>query len=150
MAVSACPRVRLSNDRGVYADQQFIEHDAQRIDVSPGIYVILALDLFGADIFQRTEEALVLGVDRLLGQRQVGGLGDAEIDDLHGCLVAFLRHKDILRFQIPVDDALLVGMANRQTNVVKQFDTGVQAQFLWVSAYSSRVWPGTYSMANQG
>ncbi len=96
------------------AGQQLVQEHTQRVDVAAGVDVhAREFDLLGAHV-QRCAHELGEGrVDRLVGEALSGGLGNAEIDDLgHGGAVDD-RNQDVRRFQVAVDDPLLVARAAR-------------------------------------
>ena len=66
------------------AGQQLVEEHAQGVDVAAGVDVQAPVDLglLGAHVQRRADELGEAGVERLLGERWPGGLGDAEVDDL--------------------------------------------------------------------
>jgi hypothetical protein len=66
-----------------HTHKQFVEHHAQRVDVAARVDIDSAdLRLLGAHILRRADHRAVLGEDRLVRQRPVERLGDAEVDDL--------------------------------------------------------------------
>jgi hypothetical protein len=66
--------------------------------------------LLGAHVLRRADDGPELGEERAFGQPLVDGLGDAEIDDLGDGLAVVERDQDVGRFDVAVDDALLVGV----------------------------------------
>jgi len=71
-----------------------------------------------------------IGEDRLLGQTVIGGLGDAEVDDLrHGAAVV-QRHHHVRRLEVAVNDALLVTVMNRVAHLGKQRKAGTNTQLV--------------------
>ncbi len=65
------------------AREQFVERDAERIDVTAGVDVETGhLGLFGAHVLRRADELRRTGEQRLFGELLPDRLGDAEVDDL--------------------------------------------------------------------
>ena len=82
---------------GVDPRDTLVEKRAEREEVAPRVDA-LAARLLGAHVPE-------LALERALGARLVDGatrLGDAEVGDLH---LAFERQKDVLRRDVPMDDA---------------------------------------------
>ena len=50
-------------------------------------------------------------------------LGDAEVDHLDDLLVVVQRDHDVRRFQVAVDDSLLMSMLNRLADVDEKYQT---------------------------
>jgi len=63
---------------------------------------------------------LELGEKGLVSQPLLGGLGNAEVDHLGNRLVAVQRHQDIGRFNVAVNDPLLVRVLDRRANFKEQ------------------------------
>ena len=77
------------------AGQQFVQHDAQRVDIGPDVEVIHhPVELLGAHVLQRAHDASVASQHR--GERRVllHASGDTEIDDLR---LAGRPHQNIAR-----------------------------------------------------
>ena len=86
--------------------QHLVEDDAQRVDVGPVIDLQRPLHLLRGHVVQRAHHL------PRPGQREVAGvaaqqLGQAEVGDLHAALAV---QQDVLRLDVAVDDALLVGV----------------------------------------
>ena len=56
---------------------------------------------------------------RLFGQSLIGRLGDAEVDDLGNGLAVVQRHQHVGRFEIAMNDSLLMRVLHRLANVTK-------------------------------
>ena len=80
--------------------QEFVEGQAERKDVAAGVGV--AVELFGRHVAERAED--VAGVGQVL---LIGGLGEAEVGDPD---TAMSVEEQVARFDVAVDDALLVGV----------------------------------------
>ena len=94
--------------------EQFIEQHAQRVDVRAGVDVQIAqLRLLRTHVGGSADEVGIASKERLFRQLLVGGLGDAEVDHLGHRLAIMVRDHDVGRFDIPVDNALLVGVLDR-------------------------------------
>ena len=75
--------------------QQFVEKDAERIDVAAGVDVeLIQLGLLRAHVLGRADHRAEAGEQRLVGELRPGRLGDAEVDDLgHGPAVVHARRE---------------------------------------------------------
>ena len=106
---------------GRHARQQLVEQHAQRVDVRPRVDVQAAhLGLLGAHVLRRADHLGVAGEERLLGEPLVGGLGDAEVDDLGHGLAVVQRDQDVGRLDVAVDDSLLVGVLDGVADLDEQ------------------------------
>ena len=98
--------------------QRFVEHEAQGVDIAPGIHVAVAhAKLLGAHVSQRAHHVsrprhlrgvTVVGIDRPR---------HAEVDHLgfaHGI------HEDVAGLEIAVDDSLLVAVRHGSAHPAKQ------------------------------
>jgi hypothetical protein len=63
---------------------------------------------------------LELGEDGLVGQFLLGGLGDAEVDDLGHGAPSLTGDEDVGGLDVAVDDALLVGVLDRLADLMKR------------------------------
>ena len=104
------------------AGEQFVQQHAERINIATRVNVHRAkLRLLGTHIGGRADELLKRGVKGLVTQPLLaGGLGDAEVNDLGRGRVRRAGHEDVGRFDVPMDDALLVRVLDGFANVHKQ------------------------------
>jgi hypothetical protein len=65
-----------------------------------------SLRLLGAHVHGRADHLRDLRVDRGIGQRLVQGFGDAKVDHLGDGDVIVIRHQDVRRLDVAVDDTL--------------------------------------------
>src|SRR5204863_6451497 len=102
---------------------QFVEQNAQGINVAPGINIQAAhLGLFGTHIGRSADELLEGGKECLVGQSSLGCFGDAKVNDLgHGHAIV-QRDEDIGGFDIAMNNALLMGVLDGMANLNKQFE----------------------------
>ena len=102
------------------AGQQFVQHDAQRVDIGPDVEVIHhPVELLGAHVLQRAHDASVASQHR--GERRVllHASGDTEVDDLR---LAGRAHQNIARLQVAVDDSLVMAVGDRETGLPEEAD----------------------------
>ena len=88
---------------GLFGREHLVHHDAERVDVAAGVGK-LSPRLLGRDIVDGADGLAVILVDLVFQGR------DAEILHLHG---AVAQHHDVLGFDVPVDDAALMGVGKR-------------------------------------
>ena len=100
-----------------FTGQQFIEHHAERVDVGALVDVGRRLDLLGRHVVRAAEDGA------LHGQRDIGPLvatdqlGDAEVGDFHAPAGI---DEDVLRLDVPVEDALFVRELESGTDVLDE------------------------------
>jgi hypothetical protein len=93
------------------ARQQFVEQHAQGVDVRARVHAEgVHLGLLGAHVLEGADQGAELREQRPLRQPLLDRLGDAEVDDLGHRLVVVHRHEHVGRFDVAVDDPLLVGV----------------------------------------
>ena len=106
---------------GRFAGDQLVEKHAQAIDVASQVdFQAAHFGLFGAHVGGGTEELLERGEKGLIGQASLGGFGDSEIDDLGDRDAVMKCHEDIGRFNVPVNNSLLMRVLNGAANLQKQ------------------------------
>ena len=110
----------------VAAREEEIEQGAQGVDVG-GRGHALARDLLGRG--ERRGEGAPR-FQRQLGRRAVPGvpleeLGDAEVEELHP---AVLRHHDVRRLEVAVDDEVRVGVRHGGEDVEEEPDAGLDVE----------------------
>ena len=93
---------------------QLVKNHPERVHVASSVYVCAAkIGLFGAHVFRGADQLTGLGAERPFCQFHARGLGHAEVDHLGSWLPVIVRGDEYVRwFQIPVNDALHVGMLN--------------------------------------
>ncbi len=90
---------RLIAPERLLADEHLVHHDADGVDVAPGVRDP-ARDEFGGEVRDRAEQRLPAG------GRRARGPGEAEVADLDPAVVG---EQYVLGLQVAVDDAGLVG-----------------------------------------
>ena len=124
------------------AGQQFVKQDPQRVDVRARVdFEPAHLGLLRADVLWRTDELVESGVDRLVGQRLACGFGNPEVDDLGHGLVPVQCHQDVRRFEVAVNDPLLVSMLDGVANLHKQAQPLVWREPLFIAEPGDRHTP---------
>ena len=102
--------------------EQFVEHDAQRIDVAPRVDVQAALtSLFGTHVERRPDHLIETRVERLVGPLLAHRFGDAKVDDLGHRRAVMHFDQQITRLQIAVDHAFLMRMLHGLADRDEQF-----------------------------
>ena len=118
---------------GRAAGHQLVEQDAQGVDVAAGVDVQVGHEsLLGAHVGGGADELLEGGVDRLVGEQlAAGGLGHPEIDHLrHQAPVRLHGDENVRRFEVAVDDALLVRVLDRVADLHEQLEPFVGGELL--------------------
>src|SRR5262249_29344064 len=88
------------------AGQQFVQEDAQRVDITPGVDVELVdLGLLGRHVIQGADDVAEPGNQGLVGQRVPGRLGHAKVDDLRHWGAVVDGDQNIRGLKVAVDDA---------------------------------------------
>jgi hypothetical protein len=106
------------------AGEQFVEENAQAVDVRAGIDVEPAhLGLFGADVGWGANERLELRELGFVRQALVTGFGDAEIDHLGNRHAVMKGDEDIRWLDVAVDDAFLMRMLDRLADLNEELQT---------------------------
>jgi hypothetical protein len=80
--------------------------------------------LLWAHVSRRAEELLERGEEGLIGEPSLRGLRDAEVNDYGHPRRARIvdRDEDVRRFEVPVDDAFLVGVLNGLAGLDEQVE----------------------------
>jgi hypothetical protein len=118
--------------------QEFVEDDPQRIDVGPGVDVLRPeVRLLRAHVLRSSDECPGLGEQRALGEPLSDGLRHSEVDDLRLRPVVHLGHQDVRRFEVTVNDRLLVGVLNSVADLAEQLEAlnGREPLFLAVAIH---------------
>ena len=107
--------------KGRLAGQQLIEQHTQTVNVAPRVNVhTVELHLFRTHVGRRAEELARHGKGGLSRKRLLRSLGDAKINDLgHGHPV-MQRDENVGRFNVAMDDALLMRMLDGLANLDEQ------------------------------
>ena len=83
----------------------------ERIHVRARVHVRTAmLDLLRTDVARRSHQLVHARRDGVPGAFTLQHLRDAEVDDLWDGLAVFIRHHDVSRLQVAVDDPFLMGV----------------------------------------
>ena len=93
-----------------HAGEQFVEHHTECIDIGSNIEIVRRpIELLGCHVRECAHELADVGMHR--GQRSVAGSAPrhTEINDLR---LACRIDEDVARFQIPMDDTLLMAMSD--------------------------------------
>jgi len=93
----------------------------QRVDIARHVDAEGArVCLLGAHVLGGPDNAALFREQGSFGQRLTDGLGDAEIDDLRYRLAVLHSDQDVRRLEVPVDDALLMGVVDGQRYLAKE------------------------------
>jgi hypothetical protein len=112
--------------RRMDAGEQYVEEDAERVDIGRGRHRG-ALDLLGRCVVGSERAAAGL---RQLGRRfgrvfAAEQLGDAEVEQLH---LPLGGHEDVARLEIAVEDEVAVGVRDRVEHVENEADAGADVE----------------------
>ncbi len=77
--------------------------------------------MFGRNVERCAQHRFVCRMQRLLGERLVHRFRQAEVDDLGHWSVVVGRDQNIRRFQIAVDDPLLMGVLDSMADFHEEF-----------------------------
>ena len=106
--------------------EQFIEDDSHGIHIRPNIkFIGFGGELLGTHVLQRADQLPDVGVHGGQCSIRVRAASDAEVDDLRRSVGA---DENVARFQVAVDDALLMPVCDRFTDLAKQCDAGMRRQ----------------------
>ena len=121
--------------------EQLVQQHAQTVDVAARVDIGLRLriNLFRAHV-QRRAEHPAAGLQGVTVDAQIGGSRNAEVDHLRGGLAVFIGHQHVRRFQIAVDDALLVRVLDRCTHAHHDRHTCTQIELVGVAVVDDG-WP---------
>ena len=128
-------RVRVE---GGIAGEQLVHQYAQRVDVRARVDVALERGLLGTHVGRRADE-LSFDRDRVLGQRPVDRLGDAEVDDLGARPSVDLDHDHVGGLEVAVDDALLVRVVHRVAHLAEQLQGLGQTELVAATVVGDRL-----------
>ena len=100
-------RLRGGTGKRRLAREHLVRHGAERVDVGPGIHVLLTRRLLRRHVLRRAEG------EPGLGQAAAAGLDHRERDTEVGHQRMATLKQDVLGFDISVDDGVLVGVFER-------------------------------------
>ena len=121
------------------AGQELVEQHAQRIDVGARVDVeVVELGLLGRHVKRCAQHHLMSCVQRLLGQRLMHRLGQAEVDHLGHRLVVIRRDQDVRGLQVAVNDAFLVRVLKRGADLDEEVQPFLDAQSRGVAILGDR------------
>ena len=93
--------------------EHLIHHSAYRVNIALGVCDVSAC-LFGADVMYASDGLVGSSLALLTGE-----LGDAEVHDLDS---AVSEHHDVLRLDVPVDDALVMSVLESTEYLYNEVD----------------------------
>ena len=122
------------------AGEQFVEEDAERVDIGTRIHIDGAqLGLFRADVGRGPDELSDGREGRLRGEVALGRLGDAEVDHLgHGDIVV-QGDENVRGLDVAVDDALEVRVLDRMADLDEKAQALVGRQIVRVAKGRDRL-----------
>jgi hypothetical protein len=114
--------------------EHFVEHDTEGVHVTSKVdFIGTTARLLGAHVGERALDRLDGGGRHRHGEIRIGDSGQAEVEDLHdGWSRRRIRLRlddHVRRFEIPVDDAALVGVAHPFTDLEEERQTGANPAF---------------------
>ena len=113
--INSCP----SNGRP--ARQQLIKQHPQAVNIAARVNVQPAhFRLFRAHVGGRADELLELRINRLLRQLLLRRLGNAEINHLRHRRAVVQGHQDVRWLDVTMNDAFLMRVLDRMTNLDEQ------------------------------
>ena len=105
------------------AGQQFVEQHPEAVDVAARINVQPAhLRLLRTHVGRRADELVQLRVNGVVRQATFRRLGDAEINHLRHRHSVVQRHEDVRRFDVAMDDSLLVRVLDGLADLDEQIE----------------------------
>ena len=108
------------------AGEQFVEEDAEGVDVGAGVDVGgvgVGAGLLRAHVGRGADHLLEAGEERLVGEVGLHRLGDAEVDHLGHRLGAVLDgDEDVAGLEVAVDDAFLVGVLDGAADLEEELE----------------------------
>ena len=114
--------------------QELVEQNAETVDVGPGVHVQTSgFRLLRCHVGRRADELAVLGEERLLGQFSAGRLGDSEVDHLGQWHIVVHCDEHVGRFDVAVDDALLVRVLDGVAHLPKEVQALSSAELFVVA-----------------
>lgn len=106
------------------AAEHLVEDDAERPDIGPGVRVLEAADLLGGHVMNGPGDEARGGEARVRGPLgALEDLGEPEIEDLdERCTVGSSRKKEVLGFEVAVEDAAGVGLRDGESGLEEEVD----------------------------
>ncbi len=117
-------RVRLERESSCH---HFVHHGPERVDVDLGIQIFASLTLLRRHIQRHSQDH----PDRGFAHRTIEEFGDPEVEQLHPLSErgdAVGHHKNVLRFQVSVNDVLFVDQAERGRGLSADFDDHLESE----------------------
>ena len=119
--------------------QQFVQQNPQRIDVASRVDIqLVQFRLLRAHVLGRSNYIPKPRIHRLFGQSLPRRLGHAEVDDFWHGLAIVERHQHIRRFQIAMNDPLLMGVLHRLADLHEQLQPIPRRQAMLVAIPGDR------------
>ena len=114
--------------------EQLVQQHAERVDIAACIDIQTGhLRLLGAHVRRGADHLVVLREQRLLCQLLIRRLGDAEVDDLGHRFAVVKRDQHIAGLDVPMHDALLVGVLDRMAHEYEEFEAFFRIETLFVA-----------------
>lgn len=111
------------------AREELVEDDAEGVDVGAGVDVAAVhACLLGGHVLGRAEELRGAGDGGLVGELRADGLGDPEVDDLGMRLAVDHGDEDVRRLEVAVDDALVVGVLDGETDALEELEPALDGE----------------------
>ena len=133
-------RMRPFTGRAWFADEHFVRHRAQRVDVGAPIHLSVARGLLGAHVLRRAE------ADPRLGHALTAGLRDRERDAKVGNHRLAGMQLHVLGLEIPMDHASLVRIVERPAKVRAKRTASSTGNYCSRSSRARSVSPSTNGM----
>ncbi len=125
--------------------QQLVQQHSQGVHVGPGVDVVaVRVRLLRAHVVRGPDDDADLGEECALGRPASGRLRQTEIDDLGYRRSVVNRHEDVGRFQVPVDDSLLVGVLNPTADLGEQFQSVPRDELVFITEPGDRHAPDQF------
>ncbi len=106
------------------ACEQLVKQYTERIHIATGVDPQrIHFGLFGTHVLEGSDQCSVLGEQCFFGQLLFDGFGDAEVDDLGNGFVVVHRDEHVGGLDVPMDDALLMGVLDGLAHRNKQFES---------------------------
>ncbi|MFO1486587.1 MAG: hypothetical protein U1F71_24710 [Verrucomicrobiaceae bacterium] len=113
------------------AREQLVEHNTECVDVRARVH-ILAVEsrLLRTHVFGGADELADLGEEGFIRQLLAGGARNAKINDLGQRLAIDRGYQDVGRLEVAMDDAFLMRMLHRLTDMNEQLQPLAQPQLV--------------------
>jgi len=114
--------------------QQLVEEDTQGVHVGTGVHVDgRGTRLLGAHVLRSADHHPDLGQEALPVENPLGQPGDPEVDDLGHRSSVDPGHEYVRRFEVPVDDPLLVGVLDGVAHLPEELQALADRQSVLVA-----------------